>query len=186
MKYCMMIVLLLLASPAWARDVEGVGLPDSVAVEGQNLILNGAGVRTKFFFDIYVGALYLRSPVTSTEQVMAAPLPKRVTMNILYSEVDREKLVDGWTEGFKKNLSAGAFAELESRLNQFNALFSDARKGDQLLFDFLTDGSTRVVIQSKEAGRIAGADFQQALLKVWLGKKPADSGLKKSLLHGAH
>jgi hypothetical protein len=31
-------------------------------------------------------------------------------------------------------------------------------------------------------GTVEGFDFNQALLKIWLGKKPADDGLKKAWL----
>jgi len=186
MKRFAMIYCLMLATPVWAAEVEGVKLADQVTVAGQSLQLNGAGVRTKFFFDIYVGALYLPVAAHSSEQALAAPLPKRVTMDILYSEVGREKLVDGWTEGFKKNQSSKAFAVLAGRLNSFNALFHDAHEGDRMIFDFLSDGSTVLTLQGQEAGRIAGSDFQQALLAVWLGNKPADRDLKKAMLSAGH
>lgn len=50
------------------------------------------------------------------------------------------------------------------------------------MFDFLSNGTTEAIINDKQAGIIAGADFQQALISAWLGKKPADKGLKQSLL----
>ena len=177
-------ILLLFATPVWALEVEGVALPDSVTVEGKELSLNGAGVRTKFFFDIYVGALYLASPTTNAEAAIAGNLPKRVTMDILYDEVESQKLTDGWTEGFKKNQSEKVFKDLQPRLKSFNAMFSDAHPGDQFVFDFLTDGSTKVTLKGQQAGVIEGVDFQQALLAIWLGKKPADKDLKNAMLQG--
>jgi hypothetical protein len=183
MKYGLMIFFgMLFVNPAWAIDVEGVSVPDSVNVSGKTLNLNGAGVRTKFFFDIYVGALYLSKSVTATEQALAAAGPKRLTMSFLYDEVSREKLVDGWNEGFEKNQSKDTLAKLQGRLDQFNVMFPDAHKGDRFTFDFLENGSTVVMLKGKAAGTISGADFQRALLEVWLGKKPADKGLKKAML----
>ncbi len=180
MILCML--LFLFTSSAWAVDVEGVNVPDQVVVEGKTLLLNGAGVRTKFFFDIYVGALYLEDSANRAETVLAKPSPARISMDILYSEVDKEKLVKGWHAGFKKNQSKAAFAALKDRLDAFSAMFSDARQGDHLYFDFLTNGETHVVIKGQQVGSIAGLDFQQALLAVWLGNKPADSDLKQAML----
>jgi hypothetical protein len=134
------------------------------------------------FFDIYVGALYLPSKAATTAEALDMPGPKKVTMTFLYKEVDREKLVNGWDEGFRQNQSAEAMAKLQERLQQFNGLFVTARKGDVFIFDFLADGSTRVTLNGEQTGSIPGADFQKALLTVWLGDKPADKDLKKGML----
>lgn len=176
--------LLLWVSPAWAIDVEGVSIPGQVVLEGEKLSLNGAGVRTKFFFDIYVGALYLPHPVNRAEELLAKPSPARVSMDILYGDVDKEKLTKGWVSGFKKNQSKASFAALKDRLEAFNSMFSDVRKGDHLYFDFLKSGETDIVIKGQRVGSIRGADFQRALLAVWLGDKPADSDLKQVMLQG--
>lgn len=179
-----MMSLFLLLPSAWAVDVEGVQVLDKVEVGGQTLQLNGAGVRTKFFFDIYVGALYLAHPSSQAEVVLASPSPARVSMDILYSAVDKEKLIKGWHAGFKKSQSKASFAVLKNRLDAFNAMFPDTSKGDHLYFDFLTNGETRVVIKGQQVGSIKGLDFQQALLAVWLGNKPADNDLKQAMLKG--
>ena len=174
--------LLLLPLYAQAMEIEGVKLPDEIQLQGKTLQLNGAGIRTKFFFDIYVGGLYLEQHAGSAKAVFADRGVKRVTMNFLYGKVDREKLTDGWDEGFEKNQSRQQMQALHARLDQFNALFTDARRGDAVVFDFLADGSTHVSINGTEKGVIQGADFQQALLAVWLGRKPADSDLKDAML----
>ncbi|PIQ30876.1 MAG: hypothetical protein COW62_10860, partial [Zetaproteobacteria bacterium CG17_big_fil_post_rev_8_21_14_2_50_50_13] len=125
---------------------------------------------------------YLSAPATNAEAAIAGNPPKRVTMDILYGELERRKLTDGWSEGFEKNQSEKAFADLQARLKLFNAMFSDTHQGDQFVFDFLADGSTRVTLKGQQAGVIEGVDFQQALLAVWLGKKPADKDLKSAML----
>jgi len=185
MKYIRLLfitALLLLPMLGQAVEIEGVKLPDTVQMEGKTLQLNGAGIRSKFFFDIYVGGLYLEHPAASAKAILADAGTRRVTMNILYGEVDKEKLTDGWQEGFEKNQSRKRMKNLQDRLDQFNALFVTARRGDAIVFDFLSDGSTHVSFNGSEKGVIAGADFQQALLAVWLGKKPADSDLKEAML----
>ena len=185
MQYWLAVILCLVSvSPLMAAEIEGVHIPDQAVVEGKPLQLNGAGVRTKFFFNIYVGALYLPQTTTSAEEAIKGLPPKRVSMYIIYDKVEREKLVGGWVAGFEKNQSKEALASLKQRLDQFNAMFDDAARGEVMTFDFLTDGTTLVTIRGNEVGRIAGADFQQALLAVWLGKKPADRGLKDQMLIG--
>ncbi|MGL5395016.1 MAG: chalcone isomerase family protein, partial [Shewanella sp.] len=42
-----------------AKEVSGVQVADSITLDAQTLQLNGAGVRSKFFMDLYVGSLYV-------------------------------------------------------------------------------------------------------------------------------
>jgi len=175
-------ILLLLPALSQAVEIEGVKLPDTIQLQGKTLQLNGAGIRTKFFFDIYVGGLYLEQSTSSTKEILADTRNKRITMNILYGEVDKEKLTDGWEAGFEKNQPDARMQKLKDRLASFNALFVTSHRGDSIVFDLLSDGSTHVSFNGSEKGVIEGADFQQALLSVWLGKKPADSDLKKAML----
>ena len=178
------VSLLVWLPSAWAVEIEGVHIPDQVVVEGSALQLNGAGVRTKFFFDIYVGALYLPQARHQAAVILAKPYPAHVSMDILYGKVDKEKLAKGWNAGFEKNLSKPSYKVLQARLSYFNKMFPDVRKGDHLAFDFLSDGTTVVRLQGRELGRVSGEDFQKALLQVWLGDKPADRDLKKAMLQG--
>ncbi len=167
---------------AQAMEVEGVDIPETVQVDGKVLLLNGAGVRSKFFFDIYIGALYLTTKTDDATQAIQSKGNKCVWMHFLYDEVSREKLVDGWVSGFEKNSKKEEMAGLKERLQQFNGFFSDMKKGDNIAYDFLEGGATNVTINGKLAGSVEGADFQQALLAVWLGKKPADGDLKEGML----
>lgn len=176
--------LALLAPVAHAREVAGVQVPDAVEVQGERLALNGAGVRTRFFVKVYVGALYLRERAASAAPVLEQAPPKSMRLHFLHKEVSAEKLVEAWNDGFRANTAAAALAGLEPRIAQFNALFPTVRKGDTITLDLLADGTTRVAANGQVLGTIPGADFQQALLRIWLGEKPADAALKQALLGG--
>jgi len=175
-------LLTVLPSGAQAREIEGVQLDESVTQAGQVLQLNGAGVRSKFFFDIYVGALYLPARQRHADDILRQPAPARVAMHILYAEVAAQRLVHGWQVGFEKNQDGAHMQGLQARLRAFNAMFGDAHRGDVLLFELAVDGSTRVLINGRERGRLPGVDFQRALLAVWLGDHPADAALKEAML----
>ncbi len=180
------LLALTLSGRATAVEIEGVRLPETVEVAGRTLLLNGAGVRTKFFFDIYVGALYLPERTRDAARAIAMPGPKAVRMVIVYSEVSREKLAHGWRKGFEKNLDAAALAAMKPRLERFIAMFPDMRRGDTAEFEMLPaadhGGGVRVRVGGREAGLIEGEDFARALLSVWLGEHPADEDLKEAML----
>lgn len=167
-----------------ATEIAGIKLIDSVQLEGDAtaLMLNGAGVREKFFFDIYVGALYLPSKSQSVSEILAMAGPKRVSMHFLYKEVEKEKLITSWNEGFENNQSADALAKFNDRLTIFNAMFETVHAGDVILLDYIPGTGTSVTINAIRKGVIPGEDFNQALLAIWLGNKPADADLKEEML----
>ena len=167
-----------------ARQLDDVTLPDSVTVDGTDVVLqlNGMGYRTKFIFKIYVGGLYTESRVNSRDAVQALKGPKRVVMHMVYDEVERKKLTDGWNNGFEENNSDKQLEKLQSRLKIFNSYFPDLKKNDVLLFDYIPATGTRVTINGEVKGVIEGADFYSALLDVWLGEEPADDDLKDAML----
>ncbi len=178
-----MAALVLAAGPAASREVGGVAVPETARLaDGTELVLNGAGLRTKFFFRIYAGALYLRRPLHEAAAVLADPGPKRVLMRFIYKKVTRDKLAAAWEDGFRANLDEAAYAALAPRLARFNALFPDLGEGDEVRLDYLPGEGTQIWIDGRLAGTIPGADFHRALLAVWLGESPADWGLKEAML----
>ena len=170
--------------PLHAKEIAGVTIPETVSLSEQStrLTLNGAGIRTKFIFDIYIGSLYLEKKAHSAEEIYKLHGEKRISMHFLYDEVDKEKLVKGWNAGFKNNLSEKELAKFKSQINQFNNLFVTVKKGDVINLNFTPTTGTQVVINSKIKGLVEGDDFFIAILKIWLGQEPADADLKEAML----
>lgn len=177
------LLTLFFSTSSLAVEVAGVPVPEQIPIAGgEALILNGAGTRSKFFIKVYVGALYLPTRTTDADQAIDMPGEKRVLMHFVYDDVPAAKITKGWEEGFRNNLDAGAFAALQDRLQRFNGLFVDMTEGDQVVFDYSPGQGTRVTVKGEERGLIEGDDFMRALLLVWLGEEPADSGLKAAML----
>lgn len=58
MRILVFFTLLLIALPAYAKEIAGVMVNDTLQTEdGTTLQLNGAGVRSKLFMDIYIAQL---------------------------------------------------------------------------------------------------------------------------------
>jgi hypothetical protein len=180
----MLGLLWAITSPVSAREVEDVSLPETLTLSGVGapLVLNGAGVRKRFFIKVYVGALYLPVKEASVEKILNSADAKSVRMHVLYGEIEAKKLADAWTEGVKANQDKTEFETLAARLAVFNAMFRTVRRGDVMRIDLLPNGDTRVTINEEPRGTVTGADFQRALLKIWLGDNPADNDLKRAML----
>jgi len=181
------LLMLLAATPALAREVDGVPMPEQVtARDGEVLVLNGAGVRSKFIFDIYVGALYLPERAGDAGAILDGRGAWRVDMHFVYSEVSASRLADAWREGFADNNPPTAEEAVQDRLGRFVALHPKAVEGDVFSYEYVPDTGTRVSVNGQTRGTIEGADFARALLAVWLGPEPPDTDLKEGMLGGAH
>ena len=179
-----LIAFALLLSPAMtlAKEVAGVTLPETITLGSKPLVLNGAGIRSKFFIKVYVGALYLPARTRDAEAILRGTGPVAMHMHFVHSEVSKEKLVDAWNDRFDANLDAAARARLGARIERFNGLFRTVRKGDVIRLDYLPGAGTTVSINNETRGVIEGEDFRQAWLRIWLGMEPAGGGLKQELL----
>ncbi len=180
-----LILLCVGASAAVAAEVDGIVFPQQEKLAGQQLVLNGAGIRTKFFLHIYAAALYTEHRLSSTGAVLADTGAKRVVMHFIYDGVSQKRMAEGWNDGFEDNQGKSAMHALRPRLDHFNAMFVETHRGDVYRFDLLPDGTTEVFLNGQLRGHIDGADFQRALLSVWLGRHPADADLKQALLGGS-
>jgi hypothetical protein len=183
MRYLVLCCLLLSSFSVNAKEIAGVMMQETMQTEdGVLLHLNGAGIRSKFFFDIYIAQLYLEHPSNVAKEVIENQGRKRMIMHFLYDEVEKDKLTEGWNEGFADNTPADEVAKLQERIDQFNAMFVDVKKNDIIVLDFFPNQGTVVTIAKQEKGVISGKDFNDALLRIWLGEKPVTKGLKEKLL----
>lgn len=183
-----MMIRLLPGGAAFAAEVEGVKLPDAVrsGEAGPELVLNGAGVRTRLFFRIYVGALYLQKKSGSAEGVLGDPGAKRVAMHML-RDLGADQLFSAFNDGLRKNHTPEQLAPFAPQIKQLEGIFNAvkaASKGDVIVLDYIPGAGTRVTVNGSDKGTVPGGAFNRALLRVWLGDEPADASLKKAMLGG--
>ncbi len=181
-------VALLLACcfvPVHAADVAGVKVDESARVAGADLKLNGAGLRSKAFFKVYAVGLYLQDKQSTAAAVLSAAGPKRVHLHML-RDVDADDFSEALTDGVKANHSEAEVRALATRLALLVALMNEikeAKAGLAIDLDWIPGAGTQVTIGDQPRGRpIAGEDFYQALLRIWLGERPVSGDLKKALL----
>ena len=166
---------------------EGAKYEPTVQVAGAALQLNGVGVRTRVFFKVYVAGLYVPQKASSAAVLLGQKGPRRVHL-VMLRDVGADTFTESLNEGLKNNHSEAQLAALKPQIDAFNAAFKtvgEAKKGDVILLDFAPDTGTRLVVNGQPRGNaIPGEEFYTALLRIWLGDKPADADLKKGLLGG--
>jgi hypothetical protein len=179
----------LLLVAAWidaaaALDIGGVKLPDKAAVGGQELVLNGAGIRTRAIFKVYVGSLYVPQRAPTAEAALAKG-PRRIQLNLLRN-LSADQLVDALVDGLKDNNMPGDLEALKPQTDQMVTImrgFGEVKDGDVVTLDFV-DGATQIGHNGAAKGSVAGESFNRALTRIWIGDKPVQQDLKKALLGG--
>lgn len=176
------IILFLFVSPLYAYEIGGAKLPGTMKVGEEELILNGAGLRKKFFIKVYAGALYLKQKSADAMKIIAADEPMVIKMHFIYDGVSKEKLIDAWNEGFGNALN-GNTAPLQKEIDMFNSFFkTEAKTNDVYDVVYHPEEGTTVFVKGQKMGTIEGFQFKKAVFAIWLGKVPADSGLKEGML----
>jgi hypothetical protein len=180
-------LLVAASAPALALEVGGVQLADSIQPDpgAAPLVLNGAGVRQRLVFKVYSVGLYLRAKTADASQAISSAGPKRVSIHML-RDVSAEQFTEALVDGIRANHAEAEVRALEARTRELSALMAEvkeARKGMAIAIDWLPEHGTVISIDGRARGKpIAGEDFYRALLRIWLGERPAAADLKKALL----
>ena len=185
---CMFVLagaVLSLSALAAQVDVAGVKLDDTTDLAGSKLQLNGAGIRYKAIFKVYVGALYVDKKIATPEEFFAAPGPKRMSITML-RDIDSNELGKAFTKGFEENVPKNEMPKLIPGLVKMGQIFADQKKmaaGDVILMDWVPGTGLTISAKGKAQGEpFKEIEFFNALMRIWLGSQPADSKLKEALL----
>lgn len=186
---CATLAGALLAStlPAWAAtvDVAGVQLEDRVTVAGKPLVLNGAGIRYKAIFKVYTAGLYLEKKANTPDGVYDMTGPKRMTITML-RDIDSAELGKLFSRGMEDNMEKGSFAKLIPGVMRMSQVFSNhkiLKTGETFVLDWIPGTGTVLTVKGKVEGEPFKEEaFFEALMRIWLGPKPADWQLKDALL----
>lgn len=170
---------------ATTTDLAGVKIEDRQTVAGSPLVLNGAGIRYKAVFKVYTAALYLTNPATTPDEALAMPGPKRVAITML-RDIDSAELGKLFSRSMEDNMDRAAFSKLVPGVLRMGQMFSSHKQlktGEMLLIDWVPGVGTVITVKGKVEGEpFKEPEFFNALMRIWLGKNPADWQLKDALL----
>jgi len=170
-KLAATLLSLAIAIPALALTVAGVNLDDHITVNGQTLVLNGAGLRKKLFIKVYVGGLYIGAKNSNPQTITGTDSPRRMVMHFLYS-VSKNQMCDAWNEGLEQN-TKNASAEVKSGFNTLCSWMEPIPKGNRLVLTYVPGTGTTVEVNGKMKGTLPGKATADAILATWIGPDPA-------------
>ncbi len=180
-------VACLLAAGAIAQPitVADVKYEETSSLSGSSLQLNGAGVRYKAVFKVYTAGLYLEKKASTPAEIMALKGPKRMSITML-REIDSTELGKLFSRGMEDNMERKAFSKLIPGVMRMSQVFSDHKKlkeGETFVLDWIPGTGTVLTVKGQVEGEpFREPEFFNALMRIWLGPKPADWQLKDALL----
>lgn len=184
MRTALTLILTVLIVPAFAQvTLNGVTVPAKSKVGDSELNLNGAGIRKKAFFKLYVAGLYTASRSTDGNQLAAAEAPIAIRLQITSGMVSSDNMSEAIREGFTKS-TGGKLTGLEKRIDAFIESFKKEAitEGNVFELKYVPGTGVQTYKGGKLVSTIEGADFKKALFGIWLGDNPVDADLKKGLL----
>ena len=179
-----------LATVVQAKTVDDVNMPDTVKVGDQQLVLNGAGVREKFFLDLYVGGLYLPKQSSDAQAIINANEPQALKLHVISSMITVSMMQSGTMDDFER-VTDGNTAPIKKEIDQFIGFFkAGINNGDIYDIIYLPNKGIEVYrtgAKSKKRellGTITGGGmhFKKVLFGIWLSDKPAQEDLKMAML----
>jgi hypothetical protein len=164
-----------------AAQVGKDSLPDDWQLDGNTLVLNGAGPREYGFLRIkvYVAALYVAKRDASSPGVLDAKTPKVLYTRFL-RDVELKDTLAAWDYYFEQNCT-GSCTLPKQQIQAFKALVPVTVAGDTQTYLFRPDG-VELLRNDKSLGVVQGGDFARLLLSTWIGEVPTTPALKKALL----
>jgi hypothetical protein len=184
------LLLLLLFSltqlPALAKDPVLPPFEDTVQVEGQNLVLNGAGTLAVNRVKIYKVGFYLPARKSTAQDVLDLPGITRIKIQMLKS-VESETMSRRFIADIHANNSKDDRVKIVNQLLTLGLGFGsigDWNVGDVMTIDWIPAKGGTIISWN---GKVVGDPFKdrilmQCILRIWIGDTPYDAKLKRLLL----
>ncbi len=182
------VLLLAKCSTAFSQtevNVNGVKLPRTIDFKGRTIELNGVGIRSKLWFDVYTQALYLSKLSQDPKDILDSRTLMAVRIQITSSLVSSKKFSKSINNGLKKSVGDEKWAFFKPQLDLLEKFINSEEIVEKDIFNLVfnpDDESLWIVKNDIVKGQIPGLDFKQAFFGIWLSDNPIDKTLKNDLL----
>jgi hypothetical protein len=180
---CLLIGLVLCASGALADvKLKGVSVPEEVNFSGHTMVLNGVGVRSRFFVDAYVAALYLPEVSTDADGILASGSPLDIRVVIISDLVTADRFAESAMDGFVRS-THGNLAPIRSQVETMIQTFRNSLSvGDVFDLVYNPDAGTEIYRNGELLEVVEGLEFRSAMAGIWLSEDPVQTSLREQML----
>ena len=184
MNGALLTAALLLAGPAALAERAAPFAP-TAQLAGHTLQLNGQGVRYRTVVPVYEMGLYTSRKVSTPEQLLNLPGPKRASF-VALRDVPGEQLGLSLVRAMRENADPSQSVAVIGYMDKLGRIFSTERKiaaGQRFALEYVPGKGTVFLIDGVQKGEtVTEPGFMEAVLRIWVGPKPVDSQLRGQLL----
>ena len=180
-----LVAILLCCGSARAATLAGTNFPDTYPADGQNLTLNGLGLRTITILNIraYVAGLYLAQPSRDPQRILASTAPKVLVLRFLHS-ASKSRVEESFHNGEMVNCGQGGCNPVDQ--GDFDRLVAAApavEVGDNFTF-IITQHGVRFYENGRLLAESGNPDLGRLILLGFIGSHPPSPELQRGLLGG--
>jgi hypothetical protein len=173
------------AARAQPAELAGVIYPSAIKIEGSGVTLNGTGITYRAVAKLYTVGLYVPQKHSKAEVVLSEAGPKQLRF-VMLQGMRVDEVGKTITKGIELNSSREEFFNLIPTIRQMGEVFSRIKRlnaGDVFAIEYVPKRGTMFFVNGQPAGLpIVDPRFYPAVLRVWLGARPASQDLKDALL----
>lgn len=166
---------------AGAAEIEGVRFAERVMGEAPLELRSTALFRYRYWFKVYVAALYL-APGVDLRRVLE-DVPKRLEIEYFYG-FSAEDFARSTLSKISDNFEPDVVEGLKPRIEALSQLFRPVDPGDRYALTYVPGGGLELSLNGETLGVVEGADLAAAMFSIWLGDRPLDRSVKEQLLKG--
>jgi Chalcone isomerase-like len=176
-------IVCLLTVSAQAANIGGIELKESIKLGETNLLLNGAGQRTKLFIDLYIAALYLADKTDDAQAIIDADEVMLIQIHVISNLITSENITQGTSEGFIKSTGNNT-AAIQGQIHEFLTAFKEPIVTGDTFEIVYQPGKGVTVLKNRHIVKKLPENktFKRALFGIWLSEQPAQASLKTNLL----
>ncbi len=167
---------------AQTQTVKGNLYSETVEVAGRTLTLVGAGLRERWWFDIYTMGAYVESHTCNPQILISVDEVKFLRIDLL-RDVEARSMARALEDAFEKNLPAEGRPSVRFQINTALGYFKkDLEKGDSMELTYVPSVGTAIIQNSEQQGvTIPGKGFADVLWSSYFSSSTCCSGLKKRI-----
>jgi len=183
-KFAALIIGIILSFNAFSLDVGGIDMPETIrSTDNTELQLNGAGIRAKWFMDLYVGGLYLETKQQDAATILSADKPMAIRLHMVSDLITSEKMTNATIEGFE-HATNGETKPFQTEIETFLSSFAEPIKAGDIFDFYYLPGKGITILKNGVFAQTINSDveFKKALFGIWISDQPAQKSLRKEML----
>ncbi len=155
-----------------AIDLEGVHFPAQQTTESGTLKLQGAGILTRVWFDIYAAAYYAHETHSEGQRLIIH----------YFVPIEARQIKKAAEKHLVKQHGAEFLNAIKPSLDRLHNAMVDVKKGDSYALTLHDNGELVLQYNDQELLRLPQPELARLYLNLWLGDRPLDEKLRSRLL----